>query len=105
MPRSSTWAAAARPTGPAPITATVFGARDIILILLEGWNLRANLSCSRVRLLTDRRAVGLSAALIHQEPHQTSHDRVVGLAVKRGCIALLGDESHDEQRLDVVRQG
>src|SRR5262249_17347836 len=62
------------------------------------------LRCS-VGLLTDRGTVGLGAAFVHQEANQSAHDRVVGLAVKRRRVPLLGDEAHDEQGLQMVGEG
>src|SRR5215211_7495060 len=77
IPCSSTWAAAARPTGPAPITATVLGALDIVFILLDGSNIATNASGDRIDLLTYRSTIRLRAALVHQEANEAAHDGIV----------------------------
>src|SRR5262245_43570603 len=102
MPRSRTWAAAARPTGPAPITATVLEA--LIGAHPSRWiETRGKYASGRIGRASDRGAAGLGAAFVHQEPDQPTHDRIVGAADERCGVALLSDEPDDEQRLEVMR--
>src|SRR3990167_6391654 len=107
MPRSSTWAAAARPTGPAPRMATV-------LVLLASV---ITCSCSPriieiVRqknsgsfLRQDPRHAGaFAAAFLEHVVDQAAHEVVVGVADEGRSLARLADEADPDQRLEMMRQ-
>src|SRR4030095_14007859 len=81
---SRAWAAAARPTGPAPITATNFAALDISLILLDIQKYSAKELRGGFSVHEDRLAVCFRAAFVDEEANQTAHDRIVG-AADEGC--------------------
>src|SRR5882757_3078231 len=107
-PRSSTWAAAARPTGPAPIIATDFASVDLASVIAFSHQTRiieiadGKKLCRRLGLLAFD---GIGAAFGNQKIHQSLHDFVIGVADQRGCLAHLRDEAHHHQRLDVMGEG
>ena len=74
-PRPRACAAAASPTGPPPMIATVFFGLGIPSILPVASKLRANHLGSRVGLLSDRGAVGFRAALATRN---STRPRIIG---------------------------
>ena len=56
----------------------------------------------RFGLLSDRGAIGFRAAFRHQEPNQAPHHRIVGTTDQGRRVALLADEAHDDQGLQVM---
>src|SRR5215204_4386937 len=111
MPRSSTCAAAARPTGPAPRMATVFGLFSesgmaysspprIIEIL------RQKNSGDLLEFRHDGgRARTFDAALRDHGVDQAVHLVGAGVADQCRALARLGAEADADQRLEVMREG
>src|SRR5690606_31631119 len=101
------WAAAARPTGPPPITAIGRGSKrcaDIFypsgIIEILGKKERP----SGGGLLFIRGATSIGAALVHQEPNQAAHGRIVGSANQCGRLPFLSHQSRRDQSLEMMRQ-
>src|SRR6266702_8187655 len=82
-PRSRTWAAAARPTGPAPMIATVF---SLITFSRQTGNIEIRFVPKLCRGLGVLGFGGVGAAFGHQEIHQLPHHVVVGVTDERGCF-------------------
>src|SRR5690606_13345282 len=97
-PRSSACAAAARPTGPAPMMATVLLCVLMISILLELSNYWAKNS-DDPGFRGRRRAGRIVAAFIREETDETVHRLVVGAADHGRGWPLLRDEVHRHQYL------
>src|SRR3979411_899925 len=101
-PRSSTCAAAARPTGPAPIIATVLVSRMMSSCktrIIEVQTSNKKLCCPCVILRG-----GIGATFRHQKIDQSSHHVIVGVAYQRRCLPHLTDEADHHQGLDVMRE-
>src|SRR5579872_906507 len=98
-PRSRTCAAAARPTGPAPMIATV-----LVSVMALSYN-TGNIEFTIPRRL-GRFGIaivrGIGAALVDQKIHQLSHHVVVGVTHQGGGIPYLVDQSDHDKRLDVM---
>src|SRR5262245_4948874 len=101
MPRSTRFAAAASPTGPAPITATgrLLGFVTCILLFPK---LSKYAVKKRSGDLLPARCV--HAAFIHQITDEIVHGRIIGAADERGPLPLLGDQAGVSQMPDMVRQ-
>src|SRR5579863_6900841 len=105
MPRSRTCAAAARPTGPAPMIATVFASLIPFLrfqlqnIQIHGpQNLRGGLCFLRGDL------AGVGAAFGDQKVDEIPHGRIVGMADQGSRFAHLCDKADGDQCFDVMRK-
>src|SRR5213075_977478 len=95
-PRSSTWAAAARPTGPAPTIATDFASVDLASVIAFSHQTRIieivggkKLCCGLCVLILGDAA----AALGDQKLHQTPHHVIVGMTHQRGCVPYVIDQA------------
>src|ERR671913_1617617 len=111
MPRSSTCAAAARPTGPAPRMATVFG-------LFSESGMAYSSSPRIIEILRQKKSGGdlfelrhdggraraFDAAFRDHVVDQAMHLVVAGIADQRRALAGLGDEADADQRLEVMRE-
>src|SRR3984957_15496729 len=106
MPRSRTWAAAARPTGPPPRIATVLVLVSVIAVLRFCWNYRNRSEKNSGSLVRQdsRRAGSVRAAFLDQVIDQAAHQCVVGVAHQGRPLARLSDEADGDQRLEVMRQ-
>src|SRR5579864_8237688 len=97
--RSSRCAAAARPTGPAPMIATVFASVMAFSYIARSIEFRTPRKLGRFGIAILR---GIGAALVDQKIHQLSHHVVVGVTHQGGGIPYLVDQSDHDQRLDVM---
>src|SRR5579872_97352 len=100
-PRSRICAAAARPTGPAPMIATV-----LALAIVSSYDTRniEFIAMQKLRRLGIVILRGIGAAFGDQKIHQPSHYVVIGVTDQGGGIPDLIDQSDHHKRFDVVGQ-
>src|SRR5947207_6073419 len=104
-PRSSTCAAAARPTGPAPMIATVLASLMLSSHKTRNIEIMVKKHGPLCRRLGIRGFGAFSATFRNQKSHQLPHHFVVGVADQRGRIAHLRYTADHQQRLDVMGEG